>query len=306
MIFSIEGKGMSKDKVAGKNLHLAPLIAGIVSVDFAKRPTLRMKLGQETLAFDDTGGQGPLVIAVPGMGDLRGEYRYLTPYLVAAGYRVVTVDVRGHGESSAAWDDYSAHAVGKDILALLSQLGQEKAILIGNSFSAGSALWAAHDTPAKVSAMVLIGPIVRDPPEGIPWYVRAALSVGLGGPWRVPFWLTYWTSLFPSGKPVDFSFYRKELGNNLREAGRMTALRTMISLSKADTEAILIKSDTPVFIVMGTKDADFPNAIAEAEWLKDKLGAELLMVTNAGHYPQTEMPEQVGAAIVSFLKAGSF
>src|ERR1700730_12145447 len=66
------------------------------------------------IAFDDTGGNGPLVIAVPGLGDVREEYRYLTPFLVAAGYRVVTVDVRGFGASSAKWSDYSAHAVGGD------------------------------------------------------------------------------------------------------------------------------------------------------------------------------------------------
>ncbi len=267
-----------------------------------ERSTLHMNVGQEIIAYDDTGGQGPLVIAVPGMGDLRHEYRSLTPYLSAAGYRVVTVDVRGHGETSPQWNDYSAHAVGQDLLRLLSHLGQERAILIGNSFSAGSALWAAHDAPGKVSAMVLIGPIVRDPPRGIPWYLKAALAIGLGGPWRVPFWLTYWSSLFPLRKPADFASYRNALGKNLKEPGRMTALRTMIFLSKADTQAILTKADAPVLVVMGTKDADFPNATAEAEWLKEKLGAEVLMVKDAGHYPQTETPEQVGPAVVSFLK----
>ena len=279
--------------------------AASVSTATGKRPTLRMLVGQRSIAYDDTGGPGPLVIAVPAMGDLRQEYRYLTPFLVAAGFRVVTVDVRGHGESSAEWSDYSAHAIGQDILALVTHLGQRKAVLIGNSFSAGSALWAAHDAPAMVSAMVLIGPIVRDPPEGTPWYIKAALALGLGGPWRVPFWLTYWTSLFPSFKPADFPAYRKQLGNNLKEAGRMTALKTMIALPKADTEAMLTRSAAPVFVVMGTKDADFANATAEAEWLRDKLGAELLVVDGAGHYPQTEMPEQVGPAIVSFLRTSS-
>src|SRR5580698_4067705 len=75
--------------------------------------TRQLQIGEGVIAFDDTGGPGTLVIAAPGMGDLRGEYRYLTPYLTAAGYRVVTVDVRGHGESSAVWDDYSARAVGQ-------------------------------------------------------------------------------------------------------------------------------------------------------------------------------------------------
>ena len=269
------------------------------------RPTLEMKSSRGVIGFDDTGGSGPVVIAVPGMGDLRGEYRYLTPYLTAAGYRVVTVDVRGHGASSPEWDDYSARAIGQDVLELMTHLGQTRATIIGNSFSAGAALWAAHESPGRVSEAVLIGPVVRDPPKGIPWYLRAVLAIGLGGPWRVRFWLTYWTSLFPSRKPADFASYRKALGDNLREPGRMAALKSMVFLPKSDTEAMLTKTELPVFVVMGTKDADFPDPAAEAEWAANRLGAKLLLVQGAGHYPQTEMPEQVGPAVVSFLQNGS-
>ncbi|MGH2370312.1 MAG: alpha/beta fold hydrolase, partial [Chloroflexota bacterium] len=52
------------------------------------------------VAYDDSGAGDPLVVCVPSMGDLRAEYRFLVPHLVAAGYRVVTMDVRGHGEST--------------------------------------------------------------------------------------------------------------------------------------------------------------------------------------------------------------
>lgn len=269
-----------------------------------KQPTQRLKVGRGTIAFDDTGGLGPLVSAIPGMGDLRGEYRYLTQHLTAAGYRVVTVDIRGHGGSSIHWDDYSAHAIGRDVLALVTHLAQDRAILVGNSFSAGSVMWAAHDAPDMVSAAVLIGPVLRDP-KNVPWYIQAALSIGLGGPWRVWFWLTYWTSLFPKRKPADFKKYRDALGENLREAGRMQALKSMIYLSKSDTEAMLMNTVMPVLVIMGTKDADFPDPSAEAQWVADRLGAKLLMVQDAGHYPQTELPEHVGPAIVSFLQGGA-
>jgi len=217
---------------------------------------------------------------------------------------VVTVDLRGHGASSPRWDDYSARAVGQDLLALMAHLGQEKAILVGNSISAGATLWAAHEAPERVSAAVLIGPVLRDPPKGIPWYLRATLSVGLGGPWRIGFWLWYWTSLFPTRKPADFPSYRSVLGANLRESGRMSALKTMIYLSKSIPEAMLTKTGLPVLVIMGTKDADFPDPGAEAQWVVDRLGAKLLLVQGAGHYPQTEMPEQVGPAVVSFLQNG--
>ncbi|MBW4028892.1 MAG: alpha/beta hydrolase [Acidobacteria bacterium] len=267
-----------------------------------KRPTLQLKTDQGIIAFDDTGGAGPLVVAVPGMGDVRSEYRYLTPYLSAAGYRVVTADLRGHGGSSTQWDEYSAHVVGQDVLALMTHLGRETAIIIGNSFTAGAAMWAAHDVPEAVTAAVLLGPVLRDPPHGVPWYIKIVLSVGLGGPWRVAFWLFYFSSLFPTRKPADFLSYRKALGDNLREPDRMGALKAMIFRSKADTEAILQKTNLPVFVVMGTKDGDFPDPAGEAQWAADRVGAKVLLVPGAGHYAHSEMPEQVGPAVVAFLQ----
>ena len=56
---------------------------------FFKRP-------EGTIAYDDSQGDGQMVIMWPGMGALRSEYRYLAPALVEAGYRVVTADLRGH------------------------------------------------------------------------------------------------------------------------------------------------------------------------------------------------------------------
>ena len=251
------------------------------------------------IAYDDTGGNGPVVLAIPGMGDLRSEYRMLRPELQFAGYRVVTMDVRGFGESSARWNDYSARAVGRDALALLEHLHAGPAVILGNSFAAGSALWAAQDAPAQVSGVVLLGPIVRDQQSS--WFAKLALKVGFAGPWRVGFWTTYWDSLFPSAKPADHARVRAALTRNLSEPGRMTALHAMINLSKAETAAILSTSRIPALIVMGTRDPDFPDPVAEARWLGGELGADILMVEGAGHYPQTEMPHRVAPGLLSFM-----
>ena len=251
------------------------------------------------IAFDDTGGDGLLILAIPGMGDLRSEYRKLRPILQKAGYRVVTMDVRGFGETSAQWDDYSAHAIGRDALALIDHLGAGPAVILGNSFAAGAALWAAHDTPARVSGIVLLGPIVRD--QKVSAMARIALAIGFAGPWRVWFWTTYWDSLFPSHKPSDHRQAKAALQRNLREAGRMTALRSMVSLPKADTAAILPQNKVPTLIVMGTRDPDFVDATAEAASLADILRAESLIVDGAGHYPHAEVPDQVAPTVLSFI-----
>ena len=251
------------------------------------------------IAYDDTGGNGPLILAIPGMGDLRSEYRLLRPGLLQAGYRVVTMDVRGAGQTSAQWNDYSAHAVGRDALALLDHLNAGPAIILGNSFAAGSALWAANDDPARVSGVVLLGPIVRDlKPSRLQ---KLVLKFGFAGPWRVWFWTTYWDSLFTTRKPADHAQVKAAIVKNLNEAGRMVALQAMLELSKADTAVILSQSRVPALVVMGTNDPDFPDAAAEARWLASELHAECLIINGAGHYPHAEMPERVMPALRSFI-----
>jgi len=251
------------------------------------------------VAFEDTGGTGPAILAIPGMGDLRSEYRLIRPALQQAGYRVITMDARGFGETSAKWSDFSARAVGRDAVAVLRHLGVASATIMGNSFAAGSALWAAQDAPEQVNGVVLLGPIVRDLEAS--FVQKLSLKVGFAGPWKVGFWTMYWDSLFPSRKPADHAEVKAAITQNLREPGRMDALIAMLALSKADTAAILEQTKVSALVVMGTKDPDFTDAVEEARMLAGKLKAETIIVDGAGHYPHAEMPELVAPKLLAFL-----
>lgn len=81
----------------------------------------------------------------------------------------------------------------------------------------------------------------------------------------------------------------------------MAALQAMIGLSKADTAAMVPQSRVPALVVMGTRDPDFPDAVAEARWLAAQLHADSLIVDGAGYYPHTEMPERVAPKLLSFI-----
>src|SRR3712207_2030452 len=92
------------------------------------------------IAYDVT-GSGPLVVCIPGMGELRSAYRFTAPALAAAGFRVATMDLRGHGDSDTTFTRYDDVAAGEDALALVEHLGGP-AVLLGNSMGAGAAAWA--------------------------------------------------------------------------------------------------------------------------------------------------------------------
>lgn len=121
------------------------------------------------LAYDDTEqGDGAPVVLLPGMLDSRAAYRHLRPLLVAAGHRVITMDLRGFGESSIAWDDYSPAAIATDVLALLDHLGIERAVLAGNSYTGATVVKAAGDAPERVAGIVLLDAFVENlPPNAL-------------------------------------------------------------------------------------------------------------------------------------------
>jgi pimeloyl-ACP methyl ester carboxylesterase len=263
-----------------------------VETKFFERP-------EGTIAYDDSQGDGELVVMWPGMGALRREYRYLAPALVDAGFRVVTADLRGHGESSVGWSEYTLTAVGSDILALIEHLEAGPAHVIGTSFSPGAAVWAAAEWPEAVRSLILIGAFVRD---AQPTFVQnLAQAVLMNGPWKVSAWGMFYKTLYPTRQPDDFDEYIAQLQANLREHGRFAALKGLGSTPKAASEDRLSQVKAPALVVMGTKDPDWPDPEAEARFIASALSAELLLVEGAGHYPQTEMPEQVTPAVLDFL-----
>jgi pimeloyl-ACP methyl ester carboxylesterase len=251
-----------------------------------------------TLAYDDTGA-GPLVICVPGMGDLRAEYRFLAPRLVAAGYRVITLDVRGHGETSVRWPDYSVAGVGADILSLAQALDAGAATIIGTSMAAGAAVWAAAEAPERVAGLVLVGPFVRG---GGSRLLARTMAAAFSGPWGAGLWTTYYRRLYPTQKPADFEAYVSALKANLRERGRLAALRQMILAPKDASDARLERIAAPTLVLMGTRDPDFPDPAKEATLVAARTHGTARMIEGAGHYPHAEMPDVTGEQVIAFLR----
>ena len=250
------------------------------------------------LAYD-LAGSGPLVVCVPSMGDLRGEYRFLVPQLTDAGYRAVCVDVRGHGESSNGWPDYSVAGIGSDLVALIEQLDAGPALIVGTSMAAGAGVWAAAEAPQRISGLALVGPFVRSAPN---WTLDLLVKLMFARPWGAATWLMYYAHLYPTHKPPDFPAYRAALGKNLAEPGRLEALHAMLAASKDASEERLPRVKAPVLVLMGSRDPDFKDPAAEAQWVAQSLHGRVEMVPDAGHYPHAEMPEKAGETILTFIK----
>lgn len=250
------------------------------------------------LAFD-VAGTGPLVVAVPGMGELRSSYRSTVPALVAAGFRVATLDLRGHGDSDATFDRYDDVAAGQDVLALVEHLGGP-AVLVGSSMGAGAAAWAAAERPDQVTSLALLGPFVRDTPVNP--LMKIALRLAMAGPWSTRVWASYLPTLYPARRPDDLTEHVGRIVESMRRPGHARAFRATTRTSHAPVEARLHEVEAPALVVMGGADPDFADPASEATYVADRLGAELLLVPEVGHYPHVEAPDVVIPALVAFLR----
>ena len=125
-------------------------------------------------------GDGPPVVLVHGWGsDRRGNWD-ATGWTerLCADHRVVTLDVRGHGESEKPLDAarYSYAAMAEDVIAVLDALDIERAGFVGYSMGAFIGAWLFGHRPERFTAMVL-GGVGIESPESI---ARAApIAAGL-------------------------------------------------------------------------------------------------------------------------------
>lgn len=247
----------------------------------------------------DGAARRPTVVCTPGLGDNRTSFRHLLPLLVQAGYRVVTMDLRGQGESTAEWDDYSTPAMAADILALVRRLDAGPVVLLSNSYTGGPSFLAAAQAPELFVGLVMTSPFARVLPP-MPALMRAGEAVVT----RVAAgWTAYWSSLFKTHKPQDFAEARKALAASLREPGRMAALRAMNDATQAPGEAAAARVACPVLVVMGSRDPDFKDPKAEGSAVAGLVrDGRVHVIEGAGHYPHAEFPEETSEIVLNFLR----
>ncbi|MFI5839968.1 alpha/beta fold hydrolase [Catenuloplanes sp. NPDC051500] len=273
--------------------------------------TAHLTVDAGTIAYEVT-GDGPLVVLAPGMGDTREAYRFVVPRLVAAGYRVAAVDLRGLGDSSATWPSYSRTDIAGDLIAVIRHLGGP-AVLVGHSISGGAATIAAAQAPELVTGIVELAPFTR----------AQAMSLGdlrarnyRKGMYRmvgammgsVSGWLGYLEQAYPGKKPADWTTRQAEIGAMMREPGRMKALQKMMQTPPADAGAQLGNVRCPVLIVEGSLDPDWVDPRAEGEAIVAALPAglgRLEMIEGAGHYPHAQYPDETVALLLAFLQANA-
>ena len=144
-----------------------------------------------TLAYDDIGrSDGDVLVLLHALGEQRSSWSAVTPGL-AERYRVVSLDLRGHGDSD--WPGtYSFRLMAADLLDALEVLALRRVTLVGHSMGGAVCYLATLQRPELVERLVIEDappPYVRDrpvperpevDPPGFDWAVVPAIATELG------------------------------------------------------------------------------------------------------------------------------
>ena len=109
-------------------------------------------------------GAGEPLLLLHGLVGTGADWRHVFDLdALAATYRVIVPDARGHGRSASGADTFTFRDCARDVLGLLDALGIDRARAIGVSLGAKTLLHVATEEPARLSAMVLVSAAPRFP-----------------------------------------------------------------------------------------------------------------------------------------------
>lgn len=255
-------------------------------------------------------GDGPLIVAVPGMGDLRDTWRELVGPLVDAGFRVAVTDLRGHGDADTTFTEYGDLATASDILALIDELGGP-ALVLGNSMAGSAAVVAAAERPDAFAGLVLVSPFLRKSGSpGVERLLRILYRVLFARPWGAAMWAGYYGGALNKGAKAPWlAEHVSAIRASMREPGRLRSLRDLaLSLDHGVVTPRVAAVRAPAIVFVGAGDPDYKSPSAELEWMGEQLGAETVLVDDAAHYAHHQRPDIVVPKVVAFatgLRSGS-
>jgi pimeloyl-ACP methyl ester carboxylesterase len=256
-----------------------------------------------TTHYDDLGSSdGVPVVFIHGHPFNRTLWAPQAKALAAEGYRVITPDLRGYGDSSVTPGKALLSDFADDIAGLLDQLGLERVVIGGVSMGGQITMEFQRRYPERVQALVLAdtspaaeteaGKAFRNNmadrllAEGMHGYADEVIDKMIA-PYNV-------TAL------PDVAAHVLGMMRTTEPEGAAAALRGRAE--RPDYRDTLADVEVPTLIVVGADDVYTP--VSDAETISRLIPhATLAVIDHAGHLPNVEQPEQFNAALLQFLNS---
>lgn len=233
-------------------------------------------------------------------------------HMLADRYRVLAMDVRGHGRSRAGSDGFGRKVAARDVAAVVEHFDLRDAVIVGHSMGGMILMEYAGDFPEHLAGRIA-GLVFMDtaayqilPRPALPIAqalgrrLRNRLEAGRPIPQRAVgddlSWLLARLAFGsrPSGRAVD------QVRRFLEEVPQSTSLPSGIDLLDHDARDALRATRTPSMVLVGSRDTLTPVWAARriARFLP---GARLEVLPGAGHQLMQERPAEVARLLDDFV-----
>jgi pimeloyl-ACP methyl ester carboxylesterase len=216
-------------------------------------------------------------------------------------YRVVSVDLIGHGGSEKPRDGYSAESQADQVAAALRQVGASRALLVGQSLGGPIATAVAERHPALARGVVIMDSSPREGYADLPFTARLATLPVLGeAAWHLTpdsMIREGLSDAFAEGFDVPDQFvedFREMTFTSFEEADELDGYH---DTSLPDR---LAETGLPVLAVYGAEDTIVVPPEKAADEFREIPGARVVLLPGVGHTPQVEAPERSAALIRAF------
>ena len=242
---------------------------------------------------------GPVLVLSHTLATSRAMWRRQVPHF-ARRYRVISYDMRGHGESAAPDFPYSLEMLAEDVVGVLDGLGAERpAIFLGISIGGmiGQALALRH--AERFRAIILSNTVSRTPPEGRPLWderIEAIRKDGIAS--QVQPTLERWLSPDFRARDPETTKWVADMIRGTSVAGMIGCARAIQALDYTDE---LARIALPTLIIAGEKDAGAPVAASRAMH-QAITGSRLEIMPDCRHQAPIEMPDRFNQIIDGFLE----
>lgn len=245
----------------------------------------------------ETQGTGTPVVFLHGLGSGADDWALQVP-VFAERYRVITLDLRAHGQSQFT-GALTVEQMASDVAALLAHLDAGPAHVVGLSLGGCVSLALCIQHAARVRSLTLVNTFARYQPPGT------------GGLWRGAqrLWLLQFRPIHEVAEFVAAGLFPKPEQGLLREAAiaslsrnsQATYWAALHAIRRFDGRAQLGDIRCPTLVVLGDRDRTVPRASGEL-LARAIPGARRLVLTDSGHASPMDQPEAFNAAVLSFIE----
>jgi 3-oxoadipate enol-lactonase len=215
---------------------------------------------------------------------------------LAADYRVVLVDTRGHGRSDAPPGPYTVDQLARDVLAVADAAGADRFHLCGLSMGGHIGLWIASNNPERLVSLIACNTAAKlSTPEAWEERIAAVASGGMDSVREAV--IDKWFAPGFAGANPDWYKAANRVFSSLSPDGYAACCA---ALATSDLAGVVAGIEVPTLIIGGSHDVATPPA--QAEWLHEMIaGSRLTIFDAAAHLSNLDVADRFTARLRSFL-----